>query len=304
MSTPRSFWPRLSVIIPTRDRPVLVKRAVSCVLDQDYPGAIECLVVFDQSPVNPVLVKHDNARRELRFLRNSRTPGLSGTRNSGALAAKGELVAFCDDDDEWLPSKARKQVKILTELGNVMVGCGISIQYGGRSIARLPPPVTSHRDLMRTFPMTLHSSTMMLRRTDMHRSLFDENMRHSEDYEWLIQIASKMNIVALQEPLVRVHWDRRSWFVGKWGNIVEGMNYLVKKHPELQGNHRGLARIYGQIAFAYAARGSKGEAKRWIFEALSLNWIEIRAYISLLVLSNLVRPETVLRWLNFFGRGL
>ena len=44
---------------------------------------------------------------------NERTPGLAGGRNSGILAGSGELVAFCDDDDEWLPTKVEKQVEAL-----------------------------------------------------------------------------------------------------------------------------------------------------------------------------------------------
>jgi glycosyltransferase involved in cell wall biosynthesis len=296
--------PKLSVVIPTRDRPRLLRRAVASVLEQDYIGQIECLVVFDQSPVAPVMIHCDTTNRELRLLPNSRTPGLSGTRNTGTLAAKGELIAFCDDDDEWLPEKASRQIEIFDELDHATLGCGIYVHYSGRDIARFPPVETTFRYLLRSFPMELHASTWMLHRIDSVKVMFDENMRHSEDYEWLLRVASLMRIVAVREPLVRVHWDRPSWFLGRWQNMIEGMEYLLKKHPELTSDSHGLARIYGQIAFAYAALGKQAEAKRWIFEALSSNQVEIRAYLSLLVVSGLVQPETILRWLNSFGRGV
>jgi len=41
--------PTVSVVVPTRDRPELLRRAVTAILEQTYPGPVECLVVFDQS---------------------------------------------------------------------------------------------------------------------------------------------------------------------------------------------------------------------------------------------------------------
>ncbi|HKQ02174.1 MAG TPA: glycosyltransferase, partial [Actinomycetes bacterium] len=41
--------PAVSVVVPTRDRPELLRRAVTAILSQTYPGPVECLVVFDQS---------------------------------------------------------------------------------------------------------------------------------------------------------------------------------------------------------------------------------------------------------------
>ncbi|HEV2893829.1 MAG TPA: glycosyltransferase family A protein, partial [Actinomycetota bacterium] len=93
--------PPVSVVVPTRDRPELLRRAVTAILEQTYQGPIECVVVFDQS--DPDLPWGAlPAGRRLVLVRNQRTPGLAGARNSGILAATGELVAFCDDDDEWL----------------------------------------------------------------------------------------------------------------------------------------------------------------------------------------------------------
>jgi len=43
-------WPSVDVVIATRDRLDLLKRAVRSVLDQDYPAEIRIIVVFDQSP--------------------------------------------------------------------------------------------------------------------------------------------------------------------------------------------------------------------------------------------------------------
>src|ERR687885_710041 len=103
-------WPTVTAVVPTRSRPLLLRRAVESILGQSYPGEIECLVVFDRSsPVLPDVRERPN--RRLRVCVNDRTPGLPGTRNSGIVSASGEFIAFCDDDDEWLPEKLRLQIQ-------------------------------------------------------------------------------------------------------------------------------------------------------------------------------------------------
>src|SRR5204862_442010 len=65
---------------------------------------LEVVVVRDGTPAVPLRVELP-AQVRLRQVPNTPTPGLPGARNSGVLAAGHELVAFCDDDDEWLPGK-------------------------------------------------------------------------------------------------------------------------------------------------------------------------------------------------------
>ena len=74
-------FPPVSVVIPTRDRPMLLARAVASVVGQDYPGDIECLVVFDQSEER--LPETGGTRRScaVRGMSNLRTSGLAGARN-------------------------------------------------------------------------------------------------------------------------------------------------------------------------------------------------------------------------------
>src|SRR5260221_14250501 len=107
--TSERLGPPVTAVIATRNRPDLLERAVLSVLDQDYEGPLECVVVFDQSEPHRLTVP-DRQDRKLRVIENRRTPGLAGARNSGALEGTGEFIAFCDDDDEWLPSKLSTQI--------------------------------------------------------------------------------------------------------------------------------------------------------------------------------------------------
>jgi glycosyltransferase involved in cell wall biosynthesis len=301
--------PPVSVVVPTRDRPELLRRAVAAILGQTYQGTVECVVVFDQS--EPTLAWGDpGPSRRLVLVRNQRTPGLAGARNTGALHASGELVAFCDDDDEWLPGKLERQVAELAARPDAAVATtGIVVRYGDRSTTRLAPTAqVTHGQLLRSRLTELHPSTVLVRRARLLDGigLVDEHIpgSYAEDYEWLLRAARLGPVLAVQEPLVVVHWHQSSFFADRWRMIIAALTYLVDKHRELQQEPTGLARIYGQIAFAHAALGERGAARRWARRTLSLDRRERRAYLALAVSLRLVKARTLVRLAHAAGKGI
>jgi GT2 family glycosyltransferase len=301
--------PSVSVVVPTRDRPALLRRAVTAILGQTYQGTVECVVVFDQS--EPLLPWGDpGPSRRLVLVRNRRTPGLAGARNTGALHATGELVAFCDDDDEWLPAKLDRQVAELAGRPDAAVATtGIVVRYGHRSVTRLAPTAqVTHGQLLRSRLTELHPSTVLVRRARLLEGigLVDERIpgSYAEDYEWLLRAARLGPVLAVREPLVVVRWHQSSFFAGRWRTIIAALTYLVDKHRELQQEPSGLARIYGQIAFAHAALGERGAARRWARRSLSLDRRERRAYLALAVSLRLVTARTLVRLAHVAGKGI
>jgi glycosyltransferase involved in cell wall biosynthesis len=301
--------PSVSVVVATRDRPELLRRAVTAILGQNYLGPVQCVVVFDQS--DPDLPWDDpGPQRRLELVRNQRAAGLAGARNSGVLHADGELLAFCDDDDEWLPDKLRRQVEQLESRPEAgVVTSGIFVRYRDRTIARTSPtPMVTHRQLLRSRMFELHPSTVMVRRSLLldRIGLVDEDIpgSYAEDYEWLLRAAKVAPILALQEPLVTVHWHQSSFFADRWRMIISALTYLVDKHRELEQEPSGLARIYGQIAFAHAALGERGPARQWARRTLTLNRRERRAYLALAVSLGLVPAGTVVRLAHAAGKGI
>ncbi len=102
--------PTVSVVIATREREELLRKTLAGVLGQDYGGDIEVVVVYDQAAPRDEHVRDDPHRR-VRVVTNARVIGLAGARNTGTAEATGELIAFCDDDDTWQPTKLRRQVE-------------------------------------------------------------------------------------------------------------------------------------------------------------------------------------------------
>lgn len=301
--------PAVSVVIPTRGRATFVSKAIASVLDQRYDGEIECLVVFDQSDPFP-LTAPASAHRNLRVLKNKRTPGLAGARNTGALAAKGELLAFCDDDDEWLPDKTRLQVEVLlTDARFDVATCGLYVAYGRRRVCRIPShEVITHRNFLRSRMMEVNPCTILVRRNAFLNviGLVDEMIPggHAEDYEWILRASRTKSIIAVRKPLVRIYWHPESWFAGRWRSLASALTYILEKYPEIRTEPQGLARIYGQLAFAYATLGESAVSVAWSQRSLSANWLEPRAYASFLVAMGVIDSKTIMRLLHFVGRGV
>jgi glycosyltransferase involved in cell wall biosynthesis len=114
--------PLVSVVIPTLRRPKLVLRALASVLNQTYQQ-IEVIVVVDGPDEDTCEVLRSVNDSRLRVIVNPRSLTAAGARNVGVDYAKGEWIAFLDDDDEWLPSKIEKQIAFASHRGAVLISC-------------------------------------------------------------------------------------------------------------------------------------------------------------------------------------
>ncbi len=104
--------PILSVIIPTRNRAYLVGEAIESALNQRQ-GEIEIIVVDDGSTDDTAKVLTENYGSRIRLLRTPERRGAGAARNAGLRLARGELIAFLDDDDLWLPGKLDAELNAL-----------------------------------------------------------------------------------------------------------------------------------------------------------------------------------------------
>lgn len=302
-------WPLVTAVVPTKNRPELLARAVQSVIDQSYPGEVECLVVFDGTdPIGPDV--RLRAGRAVRLLSNNRTPGLAGNRNTGYLAADGELVGSCDDDDEWLPGKLLAQVSLLRANPEASAAaCGFVYHYRGKDLPRpAPADSLSFADLINNRHLEANASTYLIPRAELIADigLVDESLpgSYAEDYELLLRAARLGPIVCVREPQSRVYLHDSSFFASRWQTINDALVYLLDRVPEFSRDPAGLARIEGQIAFANAALGNRGTAVRWGVRSLRRSRRARQSYAALLVASRLVSADRVLATARRYGRGI
>lgn len=301
--------PDVDVVIATHDRPVWVREAIDAVVAQQYDGRIRCIVVFDGTEPDPALERRSGGRddREVWVRRNVRTPGLAGARNSGILAGGSELVAFCDDDDTWLPGKVHRQVAELARGGAPTCVTGIEVVYDGTSTLRVPTAEQLNlRTLLRRRVMAAHPSTVLVRRDALlsEIGLVDEQIpgSYGEDFDWMLRAARAGGFHLVPAALVRVRWGG-SQFSRKWRTIVDAIDYGLAKHPEFRGDPHAHARLLGRRAFALAALrdpGAFGTARR----AILTRPLEPRSYLALAVALRLTTAERLLHVAHRHGRGI
>jgi glycosyltransferase involved in cell wall biosynthesis len=299
----------VSVVVPTHNRPQLVLEAVHSIVSQDHPGPIEVLVVFDGCAAHPIDVGCPPGRTVRILTNDARTPGLAGARNTGILAATGEFIGFCDDDDAWLPGKLALQMTALRNFGrDALCGTGSLVVTGESTHARPGPRrVLGLEDFLRDRIMEIASGSFLVRRRTLldEIGLLDEDLpgSYGEDYDLLLRAARVLPVLNVARPLLRVSFHAGSFYVSRWKTVIAALTYLLDKHPEFDAVPEGRARIRGQIAFAHAALGDRASARRVARDVLRDNRREKRAYAALLASAGVPAP-----WVSGlarrFGHGI
>jgi glycosyltransferase involved in cell wall biosynthesis len=203
----------VSIIIPTYNRAATIADAVESALSQTYQP-IEVIVVDDGSDDDTAAALAGYADR-IRLIRQENA-GPSAARNRGVAESSGEIVAFLDSDDTWLPEKIRKQVELMQEGGQRMNCCvcnadirGMDGEPAGTSfgLAGLAPGVARGRW---TNPAEVLAGGFLLfnQVVAVRRSAFDAvggfrpELRLLEDYELALRLAASGEWGILTEPLV------------------------------------------------------------------------------------------------------
>lgn len=299
----------VSVVIPTHNRPELMKAAVESVLRQDADVIGEIIVVFDACAVEVPDVQTP-AGWSVRGIANARTRGLAGGRNTGIAAATGRYVAFLDDDDEWLPGKLRAQLERFEQAPDaVVVGTAMVVDDGENEHVRLvPDEELTHEAFLRNRNPGLHSSSLMFPREALTGRLgpIDEKLPRSygEDYDILLRASELGRVSVVNRPLVKVLWRGQSYYFGQWAAYAEALEYLLDKHPDFATIPRALGRIQAQVAFALASSAQSRLARAWARRAIRNDFRQVKAFLAIAISLRLVRPETVTRVVQRFGRGI
>jgi len=191
-----------------------ISRAVASALSQDWLN-VEVLIVDDHSSDGSVPAVNETilGKRKARLLRHERNIGPAGARNTIIREARGEFIAFIDDDDESLPGRISAQVnRILTykaQTGASLVACYVSgeCRYSNGYIKPLPaigsvgsdvpngPPLAGYLLINDRNPDWFYGAgvpacaLMARRETFAAVNGFDESLRRVEDSDFAVRLA-------------------------------------------------------------------------------------------------------------------
>lgn len=221
----------VTVIIPTYKRPHLLVRAINSVLNQTYKN-LEVLVVDDHSQdATPSVVRAVTDTR-VRYVGHDANKGLPAVRNTGIRAARGEYIAFLDDDDEWREDKIEKQLLHIKEYDAILC-MGIWKGYPLRLHYRTE--ITSD-DLRRG---SFNPSSALIRTDVLRDIMFDENLRQGEDWDAFIRIAQRYSIAWLPDPLLLYNEGEHPRITNEgrnhsWSQLEKRLT-ILHKHREFFG---------------------------------------------------------------------
>jgi glycosyltransferase involved in cell wall biosynthesis len=204
----------VTAVVPTCERPLLLKRALQSIGAQHF-APMETIVVDDAGH------GHENATRRhverwgfsrVRVVSNTRAKGVSGARNAGAEIAAGDVLAFLDDDDEWMPSylaEAQRQFEA-NDPDIICTDLLCRFEDGVDRLAKTAPDRLL-TELFLTRNPGLGGSNIIIRKS-LYREIngFDESFPAAGDMDFGLRLSLRGNVKyqRLPERLVRFHQHR------------------------------------------------------------------------------------------------
>lgn len=215
----------ISVIIPTHNREKTIERSIRSVLAQTYP-VDEIIIVDDCSTDNTEEVVSAIDDERIKYIKNDVNKGAAGARNVGIENASFDIIAFQDSDDEWLPQKIEKQMKIFKEHPECsFVYCSFTYPENGTIIPESFGMPRLGGDMLNILlaQNTAGTVTVVVKKELIAEiGGFNEELRALEDWEFAIRASKVTKFGYVPEPMVYAYRTQ--------GSVSgDSYNYLTAK---------------------------------------------------------------------------
>lgn len=304
---------KVSVVIPVYNCERYIGDAIRSVQAQTYPAA-EIIVVDDGSS--------DGTRQALqpfagsiRYLQQHHG-GVGAARNLGVAHASGDLIAFLDADDLWLPEKLKLQTGYLREHPDYALVYTDMSMFDEAGILHpsvkqwLGMTLPSGWIFKQLFAETLFAAdSVMIRREYLQRvGSFDESLRSGEDYHMWLRLARHYQFGYIDRPLLmyRQHPGMTTRTLGSASALPDGVPWeavviekIVELYPEAVRElgastvRQRLARTHFFLGCRRLAENDHRQARQSLGRALRYWRWELRYHI--FYLASLFTPAQLAR---------
>ncbi len=235
----KTFSPKVSVIIPAYNVADFIAETLLSALAQTFSD-YEIIVVNDGSPDTEKLEKAIAPYREKIIYLKQPNKGAAAARNAGIGAARGEMLAFLDGDDIWLPDYLAAQVSFLRATGGDMVYCN-AILFGNEKkyktyMSRSPSrgEVTTE-SLLNGNCNVITSGTVVMRETVAAAGMFDEEAPpRIEDFDLWFRLLKNGAKIDYQKNILLKYRVRAGSLSG---NNIERVERSITALKEVKRKH-------------------------------------------------------------------
>ena len=280
--------PAVSVIIPTFNRRELIGATVESALAQSLED-IEVIVVDDGSTDGTADFLSGAFGDRIRLERLPRNHGRSTARNLGWALARGELVAFLDSDDIWLPDKLSLQLPCFVRPEVALAHCwvakigldGAPLEADSQELAEAFEIAArrgyGYGGITRTW-CRMYTSAVVLRRDLLQKTGgFDARLSNFEDWDMLWRAAREGEVATIREPLV-LHRTHPGNTLAVWAEAAIPWLMVNRNHlSELADGacndeeRRGRANLLLNMALGEYWRRNILASRLWMWRALLAN---------------------------------
>jgi glycosyltransferase involved in cell wall biosynthesis len=281
--------PLATIVIPTKDRPRLLERAVRSALAQTVEDIQ--VVVVDDGSAEPVSLGIADPR--LLVIHNPRALGASAARNAGLRLAEGGWVTFTDDDDELLPGMVQTSLEAAersTLPGPVAVLSASEVVDGdGRPLeTRLPTTVARQAPPYAEAPDDgfVQDANTLFAPAEVLRAMggWDEAIKGWEMDDLLIRLVQRCSVQGVPEVTYRRYRHEGPRKSSHVPDMADGGRVVLSRHREFYEAHPQLhGRQLAIIGTTHIRRG------RW--------WPAVRAMTRSLRVDP-ARPKAIAQWIG------
>ena len=203
----------ITVIIPTYGNPIYLEKSVNSVLNQTY-SELELIIVDDNNPdtearkqTEAIVQRIIDMDERVKYIKHEYNKNGAVARNTGFAVAKGKYISLLDSDDEYMPERLQKCFDMMenasVNIAGVYTGC--EFRRGGKvyHVEKNVKPGNFLVDTLACKFMFCTGSNIFVRKSVVDElNGFDGAFLRHQDYEFLIRVFEKYDLVAIQEPLV------------------------------------------------------------------------------------------------------